>query len=150
MLEKSISEQRMVKRMTEYWDRIRGEEHYPQLEKFNTASIPDVWDFCFQVKVKSEDDNLEYKYEYVGQQIIKAFGKDLTGQKVNAKIHMVPGGNVINKMDECVQRCEPVIEQGKFINEKDKIIKYRSCILPFGNHHDGITHLIVGMSWKAY
>ena len=75
---------------------------------------------------------------------------DLTGQQVTPSIRTVPGTSVIKKLDASLPMREPVLEQGSLINNDDKMIKYRSCILPFGNKKFDVSHAIIGLSWKIF
>lgn len=152
MLDKSISEKRLVKRLTDYWSRIKGDAHLPLIMKFNHHALEDVWPFCFQLSVQADDTHqtATYKYDYVGEEIVNAYGRDMTGERVNSSIHGIPGGSIINKIDEMVTLRDVIIEQGKFINDKDKVVKYRTCLLPFSSGHDEVTHVIAGLSWRAF
>jgi hypothetical protein len=63
---------------------------------------------------------------------------------------MVPGGKVLNYIDKVMLDPKPTIEDGQFINEKNQVVKFRSCLLPFGSDRDNITHIIAGLSWRAF
>ena len=51
MQDKMISEQRLTQRLTQYWDRLRKETPLPEISKFNSNAIAEIWDFCFRVGV---------------------------------------------------------------------------------------------------
>ena len=43
----------------------------------------------------------------------------------------------------------PLLDTGQFVSETSKVIKFRSCLLPFGTE-ERITHVVVGFSWREY
>lgn len=150
MLDKMVPEQRLTTRLSNYWERLRDGASLPNIERFRSGDIPDMWEFCFQVSVDQHDaSRKQYLYGYMGRQIIQAFGQDLTGKRVNSMVQNVPGANILKKIDSCVDGRQILTEDGKFINDKSKVVKYRSCMLPFGNDA-GVTHVVVGLSWRAF
>ena len=44
---------------------------------------------------------------------------------------------------------KPLVDIGQFISENNKVVKFRSCLLPFGK--DGVvTHVLAGLSWREF
>ncbi len=151
MQDKMISEQRLTQRLTTYWERLRKEAHLPEITKFNSNAVAEIWDFCFRVSVDiHEKGKRSYVYEYMGREIVQAFGKDLTGQQVTGISQNVPGVSILGKIDMCVDQKQPIFEDGKFINEKNKVVKYRSCMIPFTTKKEEVSHVVVGLSWRAF
>ena len=146
----SAKEKRLVYKLVSYWKKLRKEPGLPDIRQFNPKAIGDVWENCIQIMVTESNNIRLYKYDYMGSEIIKAYGKDLTGQQVTPSIRTVPGASVIKKLEASIPMREPVMEQGSLINDNDKMIKYRSCILPFGNNKFDISHSIIGLSWKIF
>ena len=85
----------------------------------------------------------------MGREVVQAFGKDLTGQQVTQVSQNIPGVSILQKIDTCVDQKQPVFEDGKFINEKNKVVKYRSCMVPFATKKE-VSHVVVGLSWRAF
>lgn len=143
-------ERRLPMRLMTYWKRLHTERGLPEIRKFNPHAIEDVWPHCIKLLITEVNEKRTYKYEFMGKHIIEAFGKDMTGLQVSPNIRNVPGTGIIKRLDAAIPLREPVMEQGQFINDKDKLIKYRSCILPFGSNKYDITHVVLGLSWREF
>lgn len=149
MKEREVSERRLVTRLYNYWERICAGKKYPQIEKFSGSALSDVMDYCFILKTESTSNGLVHKYKFAGREVIKAFGEDPTGEIATSKINVRPGIKLFKLIDECAKFQKPLNEQGQFINDNDKIIKYRCACLPFGMG-DKVTDIVVGISYKMF
>lgn len=153
MRENFISERRLTNRLIRYWERLKGDKDYADIRKFNGNSVEDIWGFCFTVSLQSGASSKRmFRYEYVGREVQKAYGSNPTGEFVSSSmVRLVPGAEIMKKLDACIEEESPIVEQGRFINKKDRIIKYRSCIIPFGQTgREGVTHILIGLSWKEF
>ena len=147
-----MNPKRLVDRLSDYWDRLRGEEIFPQFEQFNHTAVADLWDRCIVLEVENETHKKGgqlYTYQYMGKEIIKVYGTDLTGHYVNVNMHNFPGWQVLKSVDKIFDN--PAVQQshGSFVNDKDQVVKYRACVMPFGRN-EKITHALVGISWKTF
>ena len=146
-----MHDKRLTTRLISYWDQIRKQRVMPEIVMLNPASIEEMWKQCFLLAVlPSNQDTRQYNYEYMAPQIIEAYGRNLTGQIVNIKARTFPGSKVISKVDELILKPAPVIEEGQFVSENNKIVKFRSCLLPFGKESGEVTHIVGGVSWRTF
>lgn len=150
MLEKYIPERRLIKRMTNYWEALKDDDILPLIQKFNSSAIADIWGNCFHLSISEDTSKRKYKYEHVGPEVVKAYGKNPEGQYLSTEIYSVPGASILRKIDESVNSCTPLTEQGQFINHKSQVVKYRSCIIPFGKGDRVVTDVIIGLSWRVF
>jgi hypothetical protein len=56
---------------------------------------------------------------------------------------------VVRKASEVLANPVPLVDMGQFINAGNKVVKYRSCLLPFGTGNK-VTHIIAGLSWREF
>lgn len=148
MLEKQMPERRLVKRLMNFWEMARAGEPVPSIEKFNGGSLSDVWDFCFTVKLQQRGRGKVYVYEHIGREVVNAYGANPKGEVLSSAIkNIVPGADIVLQIDNCVETMFPAMKYGKFVNNDDNVIKYRSCILPCGRKGE-VTHAIIGLSWQ--
>lgn len=149
-----MSEQRLTIRLISYWDRLRGAAPMPMIQQFNTATIQDLWPYCLRLTLEPANGNtVNYRYDYLGKKITEIYGRDLTGQVASSMIHNLPGSAILKQVDKVIADPEPMEDAGQFINAKSRVVKYRSCLLPFGQMQSGITqvtHMIVGLSWREF
>lgn len=143
-----MQEQRLTYRLTHYWQKIRKDKAYPDMRHFNQAAVEDLWPNCFRVTVDNKERHL-YRYEYMGEAIRSLHGRDLIGQPVEMHVMTFPGKVIHKKFDQAASG-EAVEDQGHFLNNEGQLIKYRACLLPFGNEERGVTHLLIGLSWRAF
>ena len=150
MKDDHIIEKRMTTRLVRYWERLCQDSNIPDIGRFNSGAIQDIWRHCIRLAIVNhghEAGKKVYKYEYVGEAIKQAFGQDPTGITSTVSLHADPGGEILLNLQECADAKKPVLKFGQFINKKNEIIKYRSCMLPFGSSNM-VTHIIVGLSWR--
>ncbi len=147
-----MNEKRLTSRLTSYWEMLRKEQPLPEFSKFNSSSIADAWDTCMTLAIQPSQDNnaRTYKYVQLGPKLVTMLGKDPTGSYVKAKQRGFPGARIIKDIDKAADSAEPLYDGGQFVTEKNKVVKFRSCLLPFGNANDGVTHMLVGLSWREF
>ena len=145
-----MQEQRLTQRLLRYWDMIRRDRSLPEIQHFNAQSVEDVWDQCFRVSI-SQRNGLSYTYEYMGKPVINLYGGDMTGEEVDEKMRQFPGSPLHKRMRDVINERKPLQDEGHIVNSKSgKILKYRACLLPFGNDGKGITHMVVGLSYREF
>jgi hypothetical protein len=147
-----MHEKRLSHRLRTYWDGMREADNnnLPDIRKFNTGAIEDVWQHCFRVSISSSAKKPSYKYEHMGTAIVQMYGRDLTGQAVDGVNQAFPGKVIYGKFNEIISQPQPLYDEGFFMNERDSLVKYRACLLPFGTAKDGITDILVGLSCRSF
>lgn len=147
-----MSERRMVNRLKSYWESLRKQNELPIFEHFNQNSVADMWDSCLSFNVTSSSGGKKmYQCNFVGNDLNKAFGKDLKDRYVSsADKRVLPGANLMESLDNSVDSKVFVLSAGQFVNSDHKIVKYRDCVMPFTNFEGTVTNLVVGISWKAF
>jgi len=138
---------RLPERMVAYWEQLKKDAPLPKYENFRSDVISDLWDHCTALSLFRQGGINNYTYEYVGREIINAYGKNPAGSTVNSHLKGEPGDKIIARLDDAAQNLQPVIENGVFINKNGKSIKYRACILPFGTDNHA-NHMVVGIAWQ--
>ncbi len=145
------NERRLVVRLKSYWDMIRGDNLQPNFSKYNPGAISDMWENCIQFNLASTDSKNLYQIVHVGRNLEKDFGNDLKGKYISSnERRIMPGSNLMEYVDKCVETGEYILSQGQFVNNANKIVKYRNCMMPFVNNKSEIKNIIVGLSWKAF
>jgi hypothetical protein len=145
-------EQRLVSKLNHYWDSIKLEgQSIPAFSQFNKSDVSDLWQNCVMASVTYVGPQKIYKYEHVGEKAQEAFGTDLTG-KIDSTFEKSPSNvsNILKYMDKATAEKKLILSEGQFINHDEKLVKFRDCVLPFTNNNNIISHIIIGLSWKAF
>jgi len=146
-----MQEKRLTTRLTRHWERLKKEEPLPLYAWWNPSTVDDIWPNCITVVALPSKNDKNFKYDYVGAKVEGAWGTDVTGEILtNSGNHIFRGANIVTKLNHVSEAHEALIDQGKFINEQNKVVKYRSCLLPFGTEREGVTHVVIGLSWKDF
>jgi hypothetical protein len=148
-----MEDKRLTKRLVDYWDRLRKDLPLPSWERFNIEGLADVWGKCcvWRVEVASSPDvRPQYMYEYVGASAEEALGRNLTGMIFVSHAQQFAGARITKRINEVVQNRTPLFDEGSFVNERNRTIKYRSCLLPFGTKDGKVTHIVLGLSWRSF
>lgn len=146
-----MNEHRLADRLITYWNNTRKEAKIPDFAHFNPSSIADIWQQCVLFTVSPEVENKPYVLNFyqVGDQLKGVYGKDMVGRSFNTSQRHFQGAAIVRRMEELISKPAPITDLGQFINEQSRVVKYRSCMLPFGR--DGrVTHVLIGLSWREY
>jgi hypothetical protein len=142
-------EQRLTQRLFRYWELIRKYNKMPQIEHFNSAAVEDLWPQCMLIAADTRR-GVVFKFDYMGDYIVRTYGKDLTAQIVEMNNVAFPGGGMYKKLLAMIEQPVPLEDGGYFLNESGEMIKYRACFLPFGTDDKGATHILIGLSFRAF
>ena len=143
-------EHRLPARLSNYWDKIRLNKTIPTIEMFNNQAVEDLWKKCFQVSLIVKNNAPVYTYDFIGEDLYDIFDKNLAGKKLESKLNFMPAKKMIEQMDKSIRNPFPITVDGQFIDENNNLIKYRSCLLPFGKSKEQVTHFVIGLSWKKF
>lgn len=142
-------ERRLVKRLRIYWERIKRDREVPHFKTFNPVAVSNLWKDCFHVSVHQERGKITFVYRYIGENLNEIIGQQHLNAHINAQMPFIPIKHVFITMNEMfrLESFECAEHGGNFVDQHSHVIKYRSCILPFGVSKDNITDFIVGVSW---
>ncbi len=145
-----MQEKRLTTRLTTYWDMLRKKDIMPDFATLNSAALQDVWHNCIVLKLEpgTDNENRRYYVHAVGDNIIHMYGDDPSGQYLTPKQRQFQAAKVITKAHEILDNPQPLFDEGKFVNTRSKVVKYRSVVIPFGNTE--VTHLLAGLSWREF
>lgn len=144
-------EHRLAERLTSYWNTLRKDLPMPDFGHFNASSVADIWQQCVLFTVSPEVENKPYVLNFyqIGDRLRSIYGNDMIGRSFNTSQRHFQGAAIVRRVEEIIANPAPANDMGQFINERSKVVKYRSCLLPFGR--DGrVTHIITGLSWREF
>lgn len=147
-----MHEQRLTTRLINYWELLKNGQPVPVYEQLNPSALEGVWTNCLALKAEpAPSGGNAYSYVHCGSEIQKAIGQDLRGQRMTTNMKFFPGAKIIKRIDEVATQAvpSPLLDDGQFVNEHNKVIKYRACLLSFGTPQK-ISHIVVGVSWRAF
>lgn len=144
-----MPENRMTNKLVDYWNELKGDRDFPSELDINPSDIANIWDNCFLIKnEKASGDGDGYKYTFLGQGLINAYGDDISQEEVNILVQPNKA-RFIEKVEETIETKKPVVDESEFVNAHSVLIKYRKIYLPLGEDDD-VTHVMGGMRWKGY
>lgn len=144
-------ERRLSHRLIAYWNLINKDGSLPNYALFNQTSVQDIWPNCMLLVAQPSQGKTGYKYNYIGAKLYDVYTENLLGRELGVMGKSMMNFSAINKKVEQVKNeKKPVEDESQFINEKSKIVKYRAVLLPFGGEAEGVTHIVVGLSWREF
>ena len=135
--------------LQDYWDKIRGDKLMPTEGEIDPDELGDIWPSCFLICIDDVTRRVGYRYSYMGDKLIEAYGDDISNPEVAERLISTGSLPIIKKFDEVILEQKPIIDESEFVNLKGLNIRYRTCILPLGQAGK-ITHLLGCMRWKLY
>ncbi len=148
MLENKLN--RSHERLQEYWEKIKDNRHYPSENEINPDDLEDIWASCFLVSIDDVTRRLGYRYSYLGEDLIEAYGDDISNPDIAMKLVSTSNSGMIEKFDEVIRTEVPVIDESEFVNLKHLKVRYRTCLLPLGTKSGAVSHIIGCMRWRVY
>lgn len=131
-----------------YWRSLKGHREFPTEAEIDPSEIKNFWDNCFLINVTEGDHDSGYKYAYLGQGLIDAYGDDFTKEEVNVLVE--PNRQrIIEKVEETVETRAPVYDEGEFTNAAGVNVRYRKVFLPLGDR-ELVEYVLGGIRWKGY
>lgn len=145
-------DQRLTERLIHSWTISCKDGTIPNYSQFNGASIPDIWNNCITLKIQPSAVGTvpKFQFHYVGDKVRTMFLKDPTGEYYTTGAKTFPTLRVLNKMLDILQNPIPMYDEGKFVNENSKVVKFRCALVPFGKEDGSITHIAAGISWREF
>ena len=134
-----------------YWQSKCAGRPFPLESDINPDDLDAIWDSCFLVKVEAGASAPEYRYVYLGQSLVEAYGDDLTNREVCERLVYPSNMSLVHKFGEIVEAQKPAIEDNEFTNTKGLVVKFRSCMCPLSKREGGgVDYIVGGMKWKAF
>ena len=141
------SQHRINERLKTYWEGLCAGRAMPLESDVSMDDLKDIWPHCFLVSVRND----KFSYNYLGPELIHAFGDDLTGKEIAETLLFPHPSSLISAFKKVVLYKKPEIDDSEFTNSRGAAVKYRSCVLPLGAHgNSSVAFLLGGMKWKAY
>ena len=140
---------RSHEKLNGYWKAISNGRPFPPENEINPDELADIWDSCFLVAVDVVAKRSGYRYSFLGERLIEAYGDDVRNPEVATQLISTANPSTAKKIDEVIQSQKPVVDEAEFVNSKGISIRYRSCLLPLGQAGK-VTHVIGCMRWKLY
>ena len=134
-----------------YWEGLKAGRAFPLESDVDPDAIEAIWDSCFLIMVEGSGAEASFRYIYLGEALIEAYGDDLTDKEVCEKL-VYPGSmTLVHKFRDILKIKEPVMEDNEFTNKNGMLIKFRSCMCPLGKSDtQNVGYIVGGMKWKAF
>ena len=142
------NEHRSHQRLQHYWESLRGVRPFPSEDQIDSDAIADIWPSCFLVSIDAVTHRSGYRYSYLGQALIEAFGDDSGNPDIALQLLSTRDAPMVEKFDQVRNSRAPAIDEAEFINGKNLTVKYRASLLPLGAQDTDVSHIIGCMRWK--
>ena len=143
-------ERRISERLLSLWEELRGDRPIPLERDLDIQRLSDYWESCFIVEITRREDERDYKYSYLGESIIAAYGDDLTGKEVYNHLIAPYTQMLLLKFETVVGDLATVTDEAEFMNLKSKLIRYRQCLVPLGGSDGHVGFILGTMTWSQY
>lgn len=139
------AEARITAIIIDHWEQVRGDRRFPSQQDLDPNYLEPYLDSCFLIKVEELMHTGKHNYVYIGKNILEAYGSSAT----HAQNEGVDPLSHKDKFEEVLKRRLPVLDEGEFMNQDGRIVRYRQCLVPLGNN--GVVESIFGgMRFKVF
>ena len=144
------TEKRTHEKLLGYWESLKADRPFPLETDVNPDQLKDIWDDCFLVRADDDLDGRVYRYIYLGQSLVNAYGEDGTDKEACEKLVYPINQVLITLFDRVIDTKEAIFEDIEFTNTNGMLIKSRTCFLPLGyDDTQQARYVLGGMKWKA-
>lgn len=145
-------EQRITRRLLSYWHECKNAEGELPLETLiNPDDLHDIWDDCFLASVSFDAKHgYHFRYNYIGPSIVTVYGNDTIGADIQTSLLSPSREHITDIFETVVETKKPIIDESEFMTTQKVLVRYRQCVLPFGNAQNTVTCLLGGMRWGAF
>lgn len=135
--------------LREYWDKLRAKRPYPRENEINPDEIAEIWPSCFLVSIDDVTHRMGFRYSYLGDKLIEAYGDDLRNPEIVMNLLSTGNPALVEKFNEVLKTKQPTWVESEFINLKRESVKFRVSVFPLGEN-DRVTHILGCMRWRMY
>lgn len=144
-----MTEQRVTSILLEYWNRLRGSRPYPSESELSPDDLKEIWDHVFLLRVGGgETGGYNFRYEYMGESLIRAYGDNLTGIDVYDALLSTSRDTIVEDVLKTIKSRAPHQQDAEFDNVNQVRIKYRRLLCPLGTDDGRINYIVGVMRWK--
>lgn len=143
------AERRTTRTLMEYWNMLREDRAFPSEAEVDPSALDEIWPRCFLIKYHQTDEAHPFRYSYLGDSLIEAYGDDLTGHSVYDALLSPHMDNVIKNIHQTITDRRPVLDDSEFVNKDGVRIQYRLCLLPLGPDDETVNYVLGAMHWRA-
>lgn len=145
-----LMEKRVNQRLLHYWEDIRGKRRFPAEQDIDPEALEDIWDDMFLIQVRKNGEKIHgFQYSYMGHNLIKAYGANMTGQDIYDALISTQRDTLIHDLNKVMENQRPLLQEGSFENIHHLMIKYRRILCPLGEKDSQVDFIIGAMRWKT-
>ena len=149
-----VSERRAIRILLTYWNELRDNKIFPEIQQIEPEEITEIWPYCFIIEVRNDNDkdNQKYNCTYIGEKAMQLYKSDIKvyaeSQNITLFFPQVIE-NLFDHLESVVENLEPIIDESETESADGNYIKIRQCLLPLGNNNE-VTHIIGVVGGKIY
>lgn len=129
-----------------YWEELKAGHPLPLEQEINPDSLGEAWDWCYLVSIRGD----VFAYDYLGRSLLDAYGDDLTGREISETLVYPHPPSLLATFRKVTASSTPALDENQFHNSQGALVKYRSCVTPYGAFgRTGVQFLLGGMRWKS-
>ena len=143
----SHSDKRLANRFLRYWESVRGDKDFPLISELNLDAVGEFVPYTFNLDLSADRDNP--KFRFIGRQLIRDCGGDVTNQGTNALLPQSCLARAIERRGEVVSEGKPCMISDEFVNAEGNKVLYRAVMLPFSSTGETIDFIIGAINSKT-
>lgn len=87
----------------------------------------------------------------IGDHVRTIYGNDMVGKTFSTAQRHFQGARIMRHTQEVITTKQCLFDEGQFVSSSNsRMVKYRSCLMPFSNKDGRVTHIIIGLTWREY
>lgn len=145
MIPKKSTERRLVLRIHEYWQELRGDDDFPAAASFDERVLGEDWPWCLIIGLENSADDAVFRH--VGSHLWNPDWGSREGQLVKDCPNPSLLAAAVNYIPRVLDRQVPISIGGE-LAVTDMSILYRSILLPLSSNGSQIDGLLGAANFR--
>ena len=141
------ADKRLANRFLKYWEKLRGDQDYPLIGELDLDDVGEFVPYTFNLDLSGDPD--DPKFRFLGRQLIRDCGGDVTNQGVSQLLPQSCLARAIKQRNEVVSEGKPCMVADEFVNAEGNRVLFRAVMMPFTRRGDKIDFIIGAVNSKT-
>ncbi len=143
-------EQRLSVRLVTMWDKLAELNPPPMFAQMNQGTISDIWAQCAVIRLEqggADHADPTFTFDYIGDKSRSLLTSVQEGRMLRLNGLSREVKKFLEDVPQVIRSVSTTVSSGTLAGIRNKLIKYRICLLPFTNNSGAVSHIMVGFSW---
>lgn len=143
-MKRPVTPERLFAKLEEVWREARGARQLPQRTDINPVKLGAALQYVSLIDVV-QSDPVDFRYRLLGQQLIKYFGHNITGElHTQHSDRTSPTRPFYDAYSRCLTTKEPQDIEAQYRNHNNTVVRTKARVWPLSDDGATVSGLLGG------